>query len=109
MFIIGWHYETPIYFSNIYCYIVYVLWEVSDEVYISLVKFELDIHGRKAVHLNEFFYSCMSNHFVCISRIAWCSLDRVLGIGYSILCIILQDQCHFFNSIKEESGTFRFG
>ena len=28
-----------------------------------------------------------SNHLVCISRIVCCSLDPVLGFGYSISCI----------------------
>ena len=37
------------------------------EVYISLVKFQLDIHGRKGVHKNGFFiYFGGSNHLVCI-------------------------------------------
>ena len=29
-----------------------------------------------------------SNHSACISRTVCCSLDPVVGIGYSILCIL---------------------
>ena len=59
-------------------------------MYISVVKFQLDIHGQKGIHKNRLFiYFGGSNHLLCISRILCCSLDPVLGTGYDISCILL--------------------
>ena len=57
-------------------------------MYISFIKFHLGIYGRKGFTKISFsIYFGGSNHFVCISRTVYHSLDPVVGIGYSILCI----------------------
>ena len=82
----------------------------SRDVYISLIKFWLNIHGRKGVHQNGFFiYFGGSKHLVCISEIIHCFLGPVLVIRYVISIIFFQIQWHFLSSKKGELGTFRLG
>ena len=84
IFIIWCLYETPIYFSCIYWYVVMFHGKFPRGLYTSLVKLELDIHGRKGVQQNGFFiYFGGSKCLACISRIVCCSL-AVLVIRYVI-------------------------
>ena len=79
------------------------------ELYISLTKFQLDIHDRKGVHKNGFFI-CFdgSNCLVYICRTVCYSLDLVLVIG-SGLSSFVSKFSGTFQIQKREFGTFRLG
>ena len=102
-------YETPIYFSYIYCNIVIVLWGVFQRVHISLATFGLEIHGRKGIHQNRFFiYFGGSKCLDCISVIICCSLGPVLVLDMLFQLFFIKSIALFkLKTVK--FFTFRFG